>query len=727
MKHILLFLSLSIFSFNVFSQCTEPVVESWHFTNPGNVNIAFNAQEDTEAYQFIFSALYTNSGPMPGTATATFGGTATAGINEVSINPTQILDFTVTAARYFYKVSLLTSCGDDLWSDTVNFYVSPYSMRNNPGFQCAENQYSPISILPDTGGDPFLFTFEVEQETAPDLISNLGILVDIGHTFNGDLSMSLISPSGTEVDLINHPNVLAGSSGLSMFFADNGADLNPQNQLGIFAPAQPLSVLNGESPVGTWTLSVIDNLEDNYGLLYGVCLNFDYTPCAASVSGLTYFDLNGNGLKGQDEPVFPYAHIHDATSGGDIYSDSQGMYYGCLSQNNNVLQLSNLPEYYTISPSSVTPIIPLGGYKQNVNFGVVPQPDMIDLEIKIWQSEPVLVGQTGKFVVEYKNVGTVCTQGAAFEIELNESLTITNIDMADVIITGNTATISSSENICPYQSQDFEISFIANSGLSNGDVLHSDVSITGLAFGLIEQSFSNNSATLQSAVTNDTDLNFKTVRTDTITSWFVISDEPIDYLIRFQNTSPESIQQMHIVDALDENLDLSTFKIESVSHPMLIEQEGNLFTFTFNDIALPASANDEEGSRGFLRYSAQPKSTIAAGAIIENTASLFFGALPGMQVNMVTTILIESTGLDKYDFNASVYPNPASTQIEVLAPANAKIAAVVVYDISGKRIESFHTGNSERFIIDVSVYDAGAYILRFESGKLIAPLLWIKE
>src|SRR5690606_39789687 len=103
-----------------------------------------------------------------------------------SINPTQILDFTVTAARYFYKVALRTSCGDGLWSTTVNFYVSPYSMRNNPGFEAGVIQNSPMSLLNDTGGDPDLFTFEVDAESAPELINNLSILVDIGHTYNGD-------------------------------------------------------------------------------------------------------------------------------------------------------------------------------------------------------------------------------------------------------------------------------------------------------------------------------------------------------------------------------------------------------------------------------------------------------------------------------------------------------------------------------------------------------------
>src|SRR5690606_16783098 len=169
--------------------------------------------------------------------------------------------------------------------------------------------------------------------------------------------------------------------------------------------------------------------------------------------------------------------------------------------------------------------------------------------------DPILGGQPGKFIVEYKNIGTACTTGALFNITLDQSLTITSIDMDDVNISGNTAEFSISESICPYESHSFEISFNADNGLTNGDVLLSDVSISGLAWGLVEQSFSNNSATLQSIVTDDTDLNFKAVSTDTITSWFVESNKSIDYLLRFQNPSAQEVQNLSISDLLDEKLD----------------------------------------------------------------------------------------------------------------------------------------------------------------------------
>lgn len=725
MRHILIFLVLSIFSVNAFAQCEQPILESWHFTSPQNVNIAFEAPEGTQSYDLIFTALYTNSGPMPGTAEVNFTGSATGGLNEVSVNPTQIIDFTLNAQRYFYKVSLNTMCEGGAWSDTLDFYVSPYSMRNNPGFECGAISSSPIALLLDTGGDPNVFTFEVDAESAPEVINNLGILVDIGHTFNGDLSMSLISPAGTEVDLINDPNGLGNTSGLSMFFADYGAELNTQHQMGIFMPAEPMSTFNGESPVGTWKLSVIDNLEDNYGVLFGFCLSFDEVPCSATVSGITYYDLDGNGSKGNDEPVFPYAHIHDATTGSDFYSDASGKYFGCLSENNNVLQWLAIPEYYTISPATVSPNLQLGGYIQNLNFGIVPVPDMIDLEVKFWHSDPVLAGQAGKFIVEYKNVGTSCTTGAHFDIVLNPSLTITGINMDDVEISGNVAQFSISESICPLQSHSFEISFTAGNDLSAGDVLLSDVTISGLGWGLTEQSYSNNSATLQSIVSDDADLNFKSVSTDTITSWFVNADESIDYIIRFQNLTEEEIQNLTIVDALDANLDLSTFRIQSTSHPFVITQEGNLFTFDFKDINLAAST-DEIESRGHLRYSVQPVASIIDQTVIFNTANLFFDASE-IDLNTVTTLFMETTGLDKYEFNASVYPNPASNQIEVLAPANVKIDAIAVYDVSGKRVDTFYPNRYSGFVIDVSAYNSGAYILRFESAKSIAPLLWIKN
>src|SRR5690554_853642 len=174
MKYVIpLFLFLTS-GFAAFSQCDAPILESWHFTNPTNLEIDFIAPSSVEAYSIAVYALYTGSGDMPGTATTTFTGNAESGMNHIQINPAGILDFTVNQNRYFYKIALSTTCIGNVESDTLSFYVSPYSMKNNPGTSFGQNCFSPIALLPDNGGDPYLYSFEIAEGEGLDVISGMG-------------------------------------------------------------------------------------------------------------------------------------------------------------------------------------------------------------------------------------------------------------------------------------------------------------------------------------------------------------------------------------------------------------------------------------------------------------------------------------------------------------------------------------------------------------------------
>ena len=106
----------------------------------------------------------------------------------------------------------------------------------------------------------------------------------VSHTYNSDLEIGLISPSGTNVSLIadrfgtgdnlgnpsNCPNSLftlqAGGIPLS-----NG---NASNVIGTYAPEQPLTGFhNGTDPNGTWTLRACDDEAADNGAIRFVRLN----------------------------------------------------------------------------------------------------------------------------------------------------------------------------------------------------------------------------------------------------------------------------------------------------------------------------------------------------------------------------------------------------------------------------------------------------------------------
>jgi len=104
--------------------------------------------------------------------------------------------------------------------------------------------------------------------TAPGTVTKVTVTLSIAHTFDGDLTIQLISPAGTAV------NLSARNGGNANFFNtvfDDDAPtpiasgVAPFN--GVFRPDQPLATLNGAAITGTWKLFVVDGAPLDIGAI----------------------------------------------------------------------------------------------------------------------------------------------------------------------------------------------------------------------------------------------------------------------------------------------------------------------------------------------------------------------------------------------------------------------------------------------------------------------------
>ncbi|HEY1603438.1 MAG TPA: proprotein convertase P-domain-containing protein [Pirellulales bacterium] len=107
-------------------------------------------------------------------------------------------------------------------------------------------------------------------------ISDLNINLSINDTQDSNLSVSLIGPNGTTVNLINH-NGGSGVNFVNTTFDDQattaiGSGAAPFT--GSFKPASVLSAFIGKSPNGTWTLAVTDTGSPNTGTVVSWSLQF---------------------------------------------------------------------------------------------------------------------------------------------------------------------------------------------------------------------------------------------------------------------------------------------------------------------------------------------------------------------------------------------------------------------------------------------------------------------
>jgi subtilisin-like proprotein convertase family protein len=112
--------------------------------------------------------------------------------------------------------------------------------------------------------------------------------VGLDHTWVGDLVITLTSPQGTTVLLMNQPGSSANSgNNFCNTVLDDGATALIQNIVpglapwtGAFKPLSSLAAFNGESGNGTWTLSITDVFPADGGNVRAFSLAFSTYVCS---------------------------------------------------------------------------------------------------------------------------------------------------------------------------------------------------------------------------------------------------------------------------------------------------------------------------------------------------------------------------------------------------------------------------------------------------------------
>ncbi|MCK7589252.1 proprotein convertase P-domain-containing protein [Subsaxibacter sp. CAU 1640] len=101
-------------------------------------------------------------------------------------------------------------------------------------------------------------------------IIDVNVTIDITHTWNADLDIFLISPSGTMVELTSDNGGIAGQNYTNTVFdqqATTPITSGTSPFTGTFIPEGNLSSFNGQNASGNWTLRVIDDASQDGGQL----------------------------------------------------------------------------------------------------------------------------------------------------------------------------------------------------------------------------------------------------------------------------------------------------------------------------------------------------------------------------------------------------------------------------------------------------------------------------
>ena len=255
--------------------------------------------------------------------------------------------------------------------------------------------------------------------------------------------------------------------------------------------------------------------------------------------------------------------------------------------------------------------------------------------------------------------------------------------------------------------QDFQLHLQTDTTATDDDVVCVTVMVSPVADDLNP---GNNTYSQCYPVVNSYDPNIKEVWPVDVGPGY---EDYFTYTIYFQNTGSAPAFNIRLADTLDSNLDLNSFMVIGYSHPVLTYLSGNVLTFRFNNIMLPDSASDPEGSIGYVQYRIKPVSGLPVGTLIENTAHIFFDFNDAIVTNTTQNLFTTTTGVaDLSVLGVQVFPNPGSGQYQVLLRgAEAGATWMEVYDAAGRRVVE-QRAEGTLSMLDLSTQPAGLYLLR---------------
>jgi gliding motility-associated-like protein len=190
-----------------------------------------------------------------------------------------LTDVLMSEVEYFWRVTPSNNCAAGTAGSAFSFTTA--------NIECDVYELTGLSLSvgPD-GGTVTTSTIEVGSGVE---ITDIDIQINIIHTWDSDLDITITSPSGTVVELTSD-NGGSGDNYTGTIFDDQastGITAGSAPFAGSYIPEQALSAFNGESSFGTWTLAITDDTSGDSGTLN----SWSVATCGEPIA-----DLDGDGI-----------------------------------------------------------------------------------------------------------------------------------------------------------------------------------------------------------------------------------------------------------------------------------------------------------------------------------------------------------------------------------------------------------------------------------------------
>ncbi|WP_033961402.1 DUF7619 domain-containing protein [Psychroserpens jangbogonensis] len=442
-----------------------------------------------------------------------------------------------------------------------------------------------------------------------------------------------------------------------------------------------------------------------------------------------FYDANDNGVFDTNETSFSNGYftyeINDDTIINTVSSSTGSFTLASEIETDtydfNYYFYDEYEDCYDVSTAVFENISVLTGENVTVDFPIVDEQSCEDIAVYLINQQAPRPGFFHNNYLVIDNLGLFTTSGS-IEYILDPGLTINTTSTA-----GN-YTITSSANgfvldfLNLLSGQNIVVTIVLQTPVTTniGDYVTNTATYITAENDIVPD---NDSSSITELVIGSYDPNDKMEShgREILYADFVTSDEYLYYTIRFQNLGTAEAVFVRIEDALDVQLDETTFQMLRSSHDYVVTRTDNNLEWVFDNINLPAEQDDADGSIGYVYFKIKPKTGYAIGDIIPNSSAIYFDFNAPIITNTFETEFVEELlSVSEFDFNDfEVFPNPAKDKFTV--KLNTSINGTLsVYDIQGKLILDQNVTESNLIEMNVSQLQNGMYFIKLKSDQFEA-------